>query len=196
MFLDLVKARSNSATPRRSRELEEELDDNRLRELMDELFSGESSEDEDEAKKGRAEYMSINDIDKGHGHHMSRADELRKEMTEAAESESESDAEEITDESDERRELMDKVYSMVDDLSEEELSQIVESRAMKKALAMMLFERAPASELANFVTAREAQGEAPHEVIKGGGYMYKGEDEAQEDPAREVTGENLTDPMF
>ena len=192
MFLDLVKARSNSATPRRSRELEEELDDNRLRELMDELFSGESSEDE--AKKGRAEFISMNEIDKGHGQHMSRADELRKEMTEAAESES--DAEEITDESDERRELMDKVYSMVDDLSAEELSQIVESRAMKKALAMMLFERAPASELANFVTAREAQGEAPHEVIKGGGYMYKGEDEAQEDQAREVTGENLTDPMF
>ena len=192
MFLDLVKARSNSATPRRSRELEEELDDNRLRELMDELFSGESSEDE--AKKGRAEFISMNEIDKGHGQHMSRADELRKEMTEAAESESA--AEEITDESDERRELMDKVYSMVDDLSEEELSQIVESRAMKKALAMMLFERAPASELANFVTAREAQGEAPHEVIKGGGYMYKGEDEAQEDQAREVMGENLTDPMF
>ena len=192
MFLDLVKARSNSATPRRSRELEEELDDNRLRELMDELFSGESSEDE--AKKGRAEFISMNEIDKGHGQHMSRADELRKEMTEAAESES--DAEEITDESDERRELMDKVYSMVDDLSAEELSQIVESRAMKKALAMMLFERAPASELANFVTAREAQGEAPHEVIKGGGYMYKGEDEAQEDQAREVMGENLTDPMF
>lgn len=154
MFYDLVKAKRNRV------EVEEELDDNRLRELMDELFSGSSKEEE--LDKGRAQFMNP------------MREELRKEMSDEESDEMSDEMSDETEESDERRVLMDQVYSLIDDLSEEELEQIVNSRAMKKGLAMMLFERAPASDLAEFVSAREAQGEAPSEIQKG--HMYKAEE--------------------
>ena len=162
MFSDLVKAqRQRRAAPQSQQE--EELDDNRLRALMDELFAGEADEDE-ELDKGRIQRIDTarEDLRK----EMISEDEdqdlgdLKKEMSQ------ESEDEDQDQDQDTRRELMDQVYSLIDDLSEAELEQIVSSRAMKKGLAMMLFRQAPTSDLQEFVSTREAQGEAPHESAR------------------------------
>ena len=62
-------------------------------------------------------------------------------------------------EDDERREMMDKVYSLIDDLSDEELTRIIESRTMKKAMAMNVVNSMSTQALSEFCSQMQANGE-------------------------------------
>ena len=144
MFLDLVKASKSS----KRRGDDEEVSPERIRELMDDLFS-----------KGDEDDFDDEDMDKGHGYGCgySSRDKLRKE-------DELDDDDEFDDEGDNRRALMDQVYSMVDDLNDEELKSIIETRMMRKALAMSIIDQMPTSELSELVdqlTANGGQGMSP-----------------------------------
>lgn len=177
MFTDLVKG-AKSAKKSESKKRSEEISDERLDEIMAELFGGAGAEDED-AQKG----MSYKK--KGM---MPRADLLRA-MDEDEDEEMEKGMDEDEDDDEEmekgmsRREMMNKVYSMVDDLSDAELDQFLSSREIKKAQAMAIFDRMSNSDLKDLVSVSAANGEGTMEALnmdKGAGYdmkdMEKGED--------------------
>ena len=72
-----------------------------------------------------------------------------------------------------RREMMDQVYSMVDNLSDSELDKFLSDRQIKKAQVMAIFEQMPTSDLKELVSAKEANGSAPMTSVA----MVKGEDD-------------------
>ena len=116
MFIDLVKARK-SAAPKSKSETRDEISDERLDEIMAELFGGADDED---MEKGA---MS-------------------------------------------RREMMNQVYSMVDDLSDDELNSFLSDRQIRKAQVMAIFEQMPTSDLKELVSSKDANGSAPMQALK------------------------------
>lgn len=132
MFLDLVKARKSN---------NEEVSPERIRELMDELFSG-SDDDMDD------------DMDKGTGYDMDKGDkgDMGDDMDKG------DMGDDMEKGKDARRELMNKVYSLVDNLSEEELKAIIDSRTMKKALFMGVIDNMETGELSELVSQMQANG--------------------------------------
>lgn len=196
MFLDLVKA-SKSSSKRRGDD--EEVSPERIRELMDDLFSkgdDDDFDDEDMDKGYGYGYSSRDklrkeadldddfddeDMDKGHGYGYGSRDKLRKEAD--LDDDDLDDDEDMSKNRDNRRALMDQVYSMVDDLNDEELKSIIETRMMRKALAMSIIDQMPTSELSELVdqlTANGGQGMSPLDGEMGKGAMMemdKGEGE-------------------
>ena len=168
MFMDLVKGAKRA--PKSSKKDNEEISDERLDEIMAELFGGSSSSDDEDDEKA----------EKGKKAMMPRADLLR--ASEEDDEDDEDDEEEDMEKGMSRRDMMDKVYSMVDDLSEEELSQFLSSREIKKAQAMAIFSQMSNSDLRELVSVAEANGSKLREplAMKGGNYdmmdMDKGED--------------------
>ena len=165
MFTDLVKARK--AAPSKKKDTSDEISDARLDEIMSELF-GDDDEDEPQPQPRK--------VKKG----------ARYDLEKAMEDEDEDDLEDDEDEMEKgmsRREMMNQVYSMVDDLSDDELNAFLSDRQIKKAQIMAIFEQMPTSDLKELVSARDANGAAPMSPIamKGAGYndmdMTKGEDE-------------------
>jgi hypothetical protein len=167
MFIDLVKARK--AAPSKKKDTSDEISDARLDEIMSELF-GDDDEDEPQPQPRK--------VKKG----------ARYDLEKAIEDEDEDDLEDDEDEMEKgmsRREMMNQVYSMVDDLSDDELDKFLSDRQIKKAQVMAVFEQMPTSDLKELVSARDANGAAPMSPIamKGAGYGYndmdmtKGEDE-------------------
>jgi len=165
MFIDLVKARK--AAPSKKKDTSDEISDARLDEIMSELF-GDDDEDEPQPQPRK--------VKKG----------ARYDLEKAIEDEDEDDLEDDEDEMEKgmsRREMMNQVYSMVDDLSDDELDKFLSDRQIKKAQVMAIFEQMPTSDLKELVSARDANGAAPMSPIamKGAGYndmdMSKGEDE-------------------
>ena len=172
MFTDLVKARKRKSD-------DDEVSKERIRELMDEMFKGAEDDEDLIASDRELDDDELDALDKRIGYGAER-NELRKELED-------DDGEMFKgDDADERRELMDQVFSLVDDLSDEELRSIIESRAMRKAMAMQVFDSMPTSELADFVSQQTANGEAATEdLAKGddaddleGEELAKGDDDA------------------
>ena len=166
MFIDLVKARKAAPSKKKSAS-SDEISDARLDEIMSELF-GDDDEDEPQPQPRK--------VKKG----------ARYDLEKAIEDEDEDDLEDDEDEMEKgmsRREMMNQVYSMVDDLSDDELDKFLSDRQIKKAQVMAIFEQMPTSDLKELVSARDANGAAPMSPIamKGAGYndmdMSKGEDE-------------------
>ena len=179
MFVDLIKGRKAQKPQKQRMSADndrDEMSDERLEEIMAELFGSADDEERDERPAPRK-------VKKG----------ARYDLEKAMEDE-DLDIEEDDDEDMEkgmsRREMMDKVYSMVDDLSDEELDSFLSDRQIKKAQVMAIFEQMPSSDLKELVSAREANGAEPMSplAMKGAGYNYdmeKAEDEDL-DPEDEI----------
>jgi len=137
MFTDLLKSLNVD-----SKAQKEELDDARLKDIMDELFkkSDESDEAEELEKASKDEAEESEELEKASEDEAEESEELEKASKTK------------------RRKLMDQVYSLVDNLSEEELKSIVESKAMRKALAVELFDRLETEDLEVLVSDIVANG--------------------------------------
>lgn len=145
MFIDLVKAKKNMKKPAKDND---EMSDERLDEIMGELFG---TADKEQTKKG-AGYK-----DKDRQEMLMRAEDEDEELDET-EDEDEDEIEKALDKK-ERRAMMSKVYSMVDDLSDSELENFLNNREMKKAQVMAIFDSMSDSDLHDFVSASDANGE-------------------------------------
>ena len=177
MFSDLLHARQQTRTryndddliKARGAQMDESDDDEdvspeRLREIMDELFSAPA-----QTKKGGYSYR-----DELQKQMMDDDDEFEDDEDEDDEDDEDEDMEKGDGDKKERRSLMSQVYSMVDDMSDEELSAIVNSRTMQKALAMGVISQMSTSELGELVDQMSANGEQGMSVVEGA--MTKGED--------------------
>ena len=156
MFTDLIKAVHHT----QENDQKAELDDERLKQLMDELFSSEDkggalekSSEKEAAEEEEEEGDALEKSSEKEAAEEEEGDALEKSSKE--EEEEEGDA---LEKSSKRRELMDKVYSLVDNLSEAELKAIVESRPMRKAMALELFDRLESGDLEELVTKMQANG--------------------------------------
>jgi hypothetical protein len=151
MFMDLVKA---NKTPAKRNSSRDEISDERLEEIMAELF-GSADDDDDEPAPMR----------KGTGY------SARDKMLEKAEEDLDDDFEDEDEEDEDmekgmsRREMMNQVYSMVDDLSDDELNSFLSDRQIKKAQVMAIFEQMPTSDLKELVSSRDANGASPRQAL-------------------------------
>ena len=161
MFVDLIKGRK-APKPQKQRMSadndRDEMSDERLDEIMAELF-GSADDDDEPAPAPRK-------VQKG-----ARYD-LEKAIDEEDDLDQEDDEEEDMEKGMSRREMMNQVYSMVDDLSDEELDSFLSDRQIKKAQVMAIFEQMPSSDLKELVSARAANGAEPMSPLK----MSKGDD--------------------
>ena len=208
MFTDLVKARKRKND-------DDEVSQERIRELMDEMFKGAEDDDSDLIASDRElDDDELNDLDKRYdytkgGMYRDERTKLRKELDEdeldaldkrigygaernelRKELEDDEDGEMFKGD-DERRELMDQVFSLVDDLSDEELKSIIESRAMRKAMAMQVFDSMPTPELADFVSQQSANGEGATEDLAKGDDMD--DDLEGDDMDDDLEGDDMDD---
>lgn len=177
LFTDLVKAMKPAA--KTSAPSEE-----RLNELLAQLFSSATDVDEEEsapapkksAQKGYNSYKG--EMDKGALSYFEGSgngrDDARAALDKAAQLEIELDGEEDEEgeESEEsedagemdkgdkekRRELMSAAYSMIDNLSDEELASFLAAREVRKAQIMGVLSQMSTSELGELVSAEGAQG--------------------------------------
>lgn len=190
LFTDLVKGRKAARMNKKSNESREEISDARLDEIMSELFGDADDDRDDEAPAPRK-------VKKGARH------DLAKAMEEADDFE---DEDEDLEKGMSRREMMNKVYSMVDDLSDDELTAFLSDRQIKKAQVMAIFEQMPTSDLKELVSARDANGSAPMTPIpmvgKGHGYdqgmmMDKGHGYGHKDKAQGMMkGDDEDEDLF
>ena len=146
-----------------------ERSDEELLALMDELFSGDEDEEAEE------------DMDKGSGYSYGaksrkgadpRAELLRRaseaededegrqpELFKAEEEDEEDMGEEDMEKGkSERRAMMDRAYSLIDDLSEEQLRAFLSEHVISKAIAMMVLGNMPTSDLKELVSFEDANG--------------------------------------
>ena len=176
MFSDLLKAMK---APSKKAEPSEE----RLNELLSQLFGRETDAGEEEeapapapsmkAKKGG--YMDKGSLSyfEGHGAReaLDKAAEIEIEVEgdEEEGEESESEGEQMDkgaqmeggdDKSDKekRRELMSAAYSMIDNLSDDQLEEFLSAREVRKAQVMAVLGQMSTAELGELVGAKDAQG--------------------------------------
>lgn len=175
MFSDLIKAMKAPANKKA------EPSEERLNELLSQLFGRETDASEEEeapapsmkAKKGG--YMDKGSLSyfEGHGAReaLDKAAEIEIEVEgdeeEGEESESEGDEmdkgaqmEGGDDKSDKekRRELMSAAYSMIDNLSDDQLEEFLSAREVRKAQVMSVLGQMSTAELGELVGAKDAQG--------------------------------------
>lgn len=207
MFTDLIKGKKPA--PKKAKKEKQDISDERLDELMDRLFSkGEMEEefdiDEDEEEDGE-------EMDKGDSYFARKAKKARAEMIKGNDEDEDEDEDEDIDETDdemskgvskeERRAMMSKVYSMVDDLSDKELEAFLASRQVKKAMVMGIFNQMSNNELKDFVSSDAVNGfskienmdKGHHEMDKGqmmemdkGQMMEMDKGEDPNDPGRDI----------
>jgi hypothetical protein len=145
----------------------------RLNDLMTQLFSSATDVDEEESapapKSAKKGYKGAGEMDKGMSYFEGSGngrDGAREALDKAAEIEiegEESEDEESDDagemgDKEKRRELMSAAYSMIDNLSDEELTNFLAAREVKKAQIMGVLSQMSTSELAELVSVKEAQG--------------------------------------
>lgn len=169
LFSDLIKAMKAPASKQPSEE--------RLNELLAQLFSSATDVDEGEGEENAKKGYKM--MDKGGLSYFEQngRDGAREALDKAAEIEIELDGEESEDEGEgeedegagmdkgaemgdkeKRRELMSAAYSMIDNLSDEELASFLAAREVRKAQIMGVLSQMSTSELAELVSAEEAQG--------------------------------------
>jgi len=162
MFVDLIKGRKASKPQKQRMSADndrDEMSDERLDEIMAELFGTADDDRGDEPSAPKK-------MKKG-----SRYD-LEKAIDEEDYDDMEDEEEEDMEKGMSRREMMNQVYSMVDDLSDEELDSFLSDRQIKKAQVMAIFEQMPTSDLKELVSARAANGAEPMSPLA----MSKGDD--------------------
>jgi hypothetical protein len=172
MFSDLLKAMKAPANKKA------EPSEERLNELLSQLFGREtdaSEEEEAPAKKGG--YMDKGSLSyfEGHGAReaLDKAAEIEIEVEgdeEEGEEMDEGEGEEMDkgaqmegdeDKSDKekRRELMSAAYSMIDNLSDDQLEEFLSAREVRKAQVMSVLAQMSTAELGELVGAKDAQGQ-------------------------------------
>lgn len=171
MFIDLVKARK--AAPKSKSETRDEISDERLDEIMAELFGSADDEDDEPAPAPK--------MKKGSGY-SARDKMLEKAMDEEDDLDIE-DEDEDMEKGMSRREMMNQVYSMVDDLSDDELDKFLSDRQIKKAQVMAIFEQMPTSDLKELVSSKEANGAAPMQALAMAKGAEMDEDMSEDDEA-------------
>ena len=143
---ELLKGKAKGKKPARVERSDEEL-----LALMDELFG--AGEDED--------------MDKGHGYSYGnkarKGDDPRAELLRRAEMMGEDEDEEPEEMDkgkarDERRAMMNRAYSLIDDLSEGQLKAFLAEHEISKALAMMVIGNMETSDLRELVSFDAANG--------------------------------------
>ena len=171
MFSDLLKAMKAPANKKA------EPSEERLNELLSQLFGRETDASEAEeapAKKGG--YMDKGSLSyfEGHGARevLDKAAEIEIEVEgdeEEGEEMDEGEGEEMDkgaqmeggeDKSDKekRRELMSAAYSMIDNLSDDQLEEFLSAREVRKAQVMAVLGQMSTAELGELVGAKDAQG--------------------------------------
>ena len=164
LFSDLIKAMKAPAS--------KEPTEARLNELMAQLFSSATDKDESEEAPAPQSAKKGDKMDKGNylNRHLEALDkaaeieiELDGEEDEGEESESEDEGDDMEKgaemgDKEKRRELMSAAYSIIDNLSDEELSNFLAAREVKKAQIMGVLSQMSTSELAELVSVEEAQG--------------------------------------
>lgn len=173
MFSDLIKAMK---APSKKAEPSEE----RLNELLSQLFGRETdASDEEEApapapsmKAKKGGYMDKGSLSYFEGREaLDKAAEIEIEVEgdEEEGEESESEGEQMDkgaqmeggdDKSDKekRRELMSAAYSMIDNLSDDQLEEFLSAREVRKAQVMSVLAQMSTAELGELVGAKDAQG--------------------------------------
>ena len=148
---ELLKGKGKGKKPARVERSDEEL-----LALMDELFGagGDEDEGEDEDMGKGASYKRTNDP---------RAELLRRaEMMDEDEDEDEDEGEDEDEDMekgrDERRAMMDRAYSLIDNLSPEQLKAFLAEHEISKALAMMVLGSMSDSDLKELVSFEDANG--------------------------------------
>lgn len=177
MFSDLLKAMKAPANKKA------EPSEERLNELLSQLFGRETdASDEEEApapapsmKAKKGGYMDKGSLSyfEGHGAReaLDKAAEIEIEVEgdEEEGEESESEGEQMDkgaqmeggdDKSDKekRRELMSAAYSMIDNLSDDQLEEFLSAREVRKAQVMSVLAQMSTAELGELVGAKDAQG--------------------------------------
>lgn len=172
MFSDLLKAMKAPANKKA------EPSEERLNELLSQLFGRETdASDEQEApapapsmKAKKGGYMDKGSLSYFEGHGAREALDKAAEIEIEVESdESESEGEEMDkgaqmeggeDKSDKekRRELMSAAYSMIDNLSDDQLEEFLSAREVRKAQVMAVLGQMSTAELGELVGAKDAQG--------------------------------------
>lgn len=177
MFSDLLKAMKAPANKKA------EPSEERLNELLYQLFGRETdASDEEEApapapsmKAKKGGYMDKGSLSyfEGHGAReaLDKAAEIEIEVEgdEEEGEESESEGEQMDkgaqmeggdDKSDKekRRELMSAAYSMIDNLSDDQLEEFLSAREVRKAQVMSVLAQMSTAELGELVGAKDAQG--------------------------------------
>lgn len=178
MFSDLIKAMKAPANKKA------EPSEERLNELLSQLFGRETdASDEEEtpapapsmkAKKGG--YMDKGSLSyfEGHGAReaLDKAAEIEievegdeeegegEEMDEGEQMDKGAQMEGGDDKSDKekRRELMSAAYSMIDNLSDDQLEDFLSAREVRKAQVMAVLGQMSTAELGELVGAKDAQG--------------------------------------
>jgi hypothetical protein len=178
MFSDLIKAMKAPANKKA------EPSEERLNELLSQLFGRETdASDEEEApapapsmKAKKGGYMDKGSLSyfEGHGAReaLDKAAEIEIEVDgdeEEGEEMEEGEGEEMDkgaqmeggdDKSDKekRRELMSAAYSMIDNLSDDQLEEFLSAREVRKAQVMAVLGQMSTAELGELVGAKDAQG--------------------------------------
>jgi hypothetical protein len=178
MFSDLIKAMKAPANKKA------EPSEERLNELLSQLFGRETdASDEEEApapapsmKAKKGGYMDKGSLSyfEGHGAReaLDKAAEIEIEVEgdeEEGEEMEEGEGEEMDkgaqmeggdDKSDKekRRELMSAAYSMIDNLSDDQLEEFLSAREVRKAQVMAVLGQMSTAELGELVGAKDAQG--------------------------------------
>ena len=183
MFTDLLKSKT---TKPKSTKTKEEAD-KRVEELLEQLFtkSEDMSEDMSEEESAQVE-ESMSELDKGgampwrrklqeaakglmtpteeeaNGAALKGSYEGEGEMMKAEEGEesmSEEEGEEMSEEKgDDRAAMLARVEAMLDSLSDEELSEFLASREVRKALAQSVFAAMSTAHLGEVMSPEEANG--------------------------------------
>lgn len=175
MFSDLLKAMKAPANKKA------EPSEERLNELLSQLFGRETdASDEEEApapapsmKAKKGGYMDKGSLSyfEGHGAReaLDKAAEIEIEVEGDEEEGDEEEGEEMDkgaqmeggeDKSDKekRRELMSAAYSMIDNLSDDQLEEFLGAREVRKAQVMAVLGQMSTAELGELVGAKDAQG--------------------------------------
>lgn len=174
MFSDLIKAMKAPANKKA------EPSEERLNELLSQLFGRETdASDEEEApapapsmKAKKGGYMDKGSLSYFEGREaLDKAAEIEIEVEgdEEEGEESEGEGEEMDkgaqmeggdDKSDKekRRELMSAAYSMIDNLSDDQLEEFLSAREVRKAQVMSVLAQMSTAELGELVGAKDAQG--------------------------------------
>ena len=170
MFIDLVKAKKKSKK-------DDDVSEAELDSIMQRLFSKADNEDdfddedetEDEIEKGRKKKNARDDM-------MMKTDQDDIDFDDEDEDEDDEDFEKALS-TKERRAKMNQVYSMVDDLSDQELTDFLSDRDIKKAQVMAVFQNMSDSDLSDFVDSASVNGEGKIALQNNNAVdTYKGQD--------------------
>jgi len=141
-------------------------DSDKTREELTRKGADYMSADEDEEPTKEAKMESANGMSKGDEVSRNKAEEEGEEM-ESAEERAEEEGEEMESAEDEgaeeegamsREEMIERVEAMLGRLSDEELSEFLSSREVKKSLALSVIERLDMSAMSQLVSPDEANG--------------------------------------